>query len=443
MEQQRFAAAIEAGFVRINTAEDAFAAVQRAFYVARRASRPVVLNLPSELTHEEVDDYDQYVPSTHLLRTKRPVHPHPEAIAEAAGIIGESRRPVIIVGRGAMWAGAGEAVLRLADRIGAVLATTLMAKNWLGDHPYHVGLSGLFATRTAIELFQESDCVIAVGASLNQYTTEHGFLYPNARFVQLDPRDHGIMGGHRAADCYVQADAKLGLEALDAGLEDQGVRSTGFHTPDVRERLDHAWDDPRSYEVPPGTVDPREAARTLDETVPPHIGMVLGGGQQNHFGIMLCNRQRSWLLPNLHFACLGQGLTTAMGAVIAKGNQPAFLMEGDAGFMMHLAEFETAVRYNLPLLVAVFNDQGFAAEYQHYRDKEGIDIEMVSIPTPNLGAVGVALGGRGALATSVDELRRAAEDFSSRPGPMLVDVRVARDVASIPNRRRYHGEGDQ
>jgi len=132
-----------------------------------------------------------------------------------------------------------------------------------------------------------------------------------------------------------------------------------------------------------------------------------------------------------------------MGAVIARRNQPAFLMEGDAGFMMHLAEFETAVRYNIPLLVCVFNDQGFAAEYHHYRKNLGGHIDVVQIPTPDLGKVAVALGGRGALATSTDELRRAAADFVANPGPMIIDVRVSREVASIPNRRRYLGEEDQ
>ena len=54
-------------------------------------------------------------------------------------------------------------------------------KGWLGDHEYHVGVSGLYATRTAIDLFAEADVVIGVGASLNHYTTEHGYIFPNAR----------------------------------------------------------------------------------------------------------------------------------------------------------------------------------------------------------------------------------------------------------------------
>jgi acetolactate synthase-1/2/3 large subunit len=442
LDQKAFADGIEAGFVRVHSAAEAYAATQKAFYLARTESRPVILNVPAELNQQQVDDDDVYVPARDLLATRRPVQPHPDAIAAAVDVIGRSSRPVIIVGRGAIRAGAGDAVRDLADRTGAVIATTLMAKNWLGDHPYQVGITGLFATRTAMELFAESDCVIAVGASLNQYTTEHGYLYPDATFIHVDPRPHALMSGQRTADCYVQADARLGLEALNAALADQSVKADGYHTPEIREKLSAAWDDPRSYPIPPGTIDPREAVRTLDETVPPEHGMVLGGGHQNHFGIMLANRHRSWLLPNLHFACLGQGLTTAMGASIATGT-PCYLMEGDGGFMMHLAEFETAVRYRVPVMVNVFNDEGFGAELHHYKDKPGVDLDMIAIPSPDLGAVGRALGGRGALVRTADELRAAAREFARDPVPTLVDVRVANTVTSIPNRRRYLGEEDQ
>jgi len=442
LDMKKYAEGIEAGYVRMHSAAEAYAATQKAFYLARTESRPVMLGVPSELNQQQVDDDDVYVPSHAVLANQRPVQPHPAAIAEAVDIMGRSSKPVIIVGRGAIFAGAGDEIRDLADRTGAIIATTLMGKNWLGDYPYHVGISGLFATRTAMELFAESDCVVAVGASLNQYTTEHGYLYPDAKFVHVDPRRHAMMSGHRTADCYVQADAKLGLAALNAALAEQSVKSDGYHTTKTREMIATAWDDRREYEIPPGTIDPRAAVRTLDDAIPPNIGMVLGGGHQNHFGIMLANRQRTWLLPNLHFACLGEGLTTAMGASIAKGT-PSFLMEGDGGFMMHLAEFETAVRYRVPVMVNVFNDEGFGAELHHYRGKAGVNLDMIAIRSPDLGAVGRALGGRGTLVRTPDELRAAAQEFARDPAPTLVDVRVANTVTSIPNRRRYLGEEDQ
>jgi thiamine pyrophosphate-dependent acetolactate synthase large subunit-like protein len=438
LDQQRFAAAVEAGFVRITSADDVHHATQQAFYTARMQSRPVLLSMPVNLQHDQVDADDEYVPSTRLI-TAGAVAPNPEHVATAARLLAAAERPVVIVGRGAVRSGAGDAVLRLARRSGAIVATSLMAKNWLNSDEFHVGISGLYSTRTAMELFAEADCVIGVGASLNKYTIEHGYLYPGATFVHIDNQPQVVMGNGRSADCYLHADAKLGVEALDAALAEQGVRRTGLRTPEVSARIRAALQDSADYEPEQDRVDPRAAARLLDEEIPGDIGMVLGGGHQVTFGTMLANRARDLTLPNMHFGSIGQGLTTAMGAVVASGNRPAFLMEGDAGFMMHLAEFETAVRYGLPLLVVVFNDQALGAEYHRYIDK-GIDLAACRIPTPDLGGVGRALGGRGALVRSLADLRTAAREFVADPAPTLVDMRMARNVVSVPYRRLFYGQ---
>ena len=437
-DQARFAAATEAGFVRLSSADAAYSAVQTAFYRARLESRPIMLSAPLDIQQQPFDDDETYTPSSVLL-SAAPVHPNPERIRAAAEIVAQSKRPVVLVGRGAIRSAAGEAVVKLADRIGAIIATTLLAKNWLNDADYHAGISGLYATKTATGLFQEADCVIAVGASLNHYTTEHGYLYPNAKYVQFDTAPHLMLSDGRPADCYIQSDARVGLELLDELLEQQSVRSTGYRTADVRAQLAAAYDDPASFELEPGTLDPRAACLALDEAVPSEFGLVLGSGQQVRFGTMLLQRPRPFILAQHHFGCIGQGLTTAIGAVIASGKKPALLIEGDGGFMMHLAEFETAVRYDLPLLVVVMNDQGLGAEY-HKSVAIGLNGELARISTPDLGRVGAALGGRGALVRTLDELRRAAEEFVVQPGPMLLDVRISPTVLSIPYRRLFYGQ---
>ena len=70
-----------------------------------------------------------------------------------------------------------------------------MVKGWLAEDEYHAGISGTYGTRASMRLFEEADCVIAVGASMGRYTTEHGYLYPNARFVHLDSKPHLVMSG--------------------------------------------------------------------------------------------------------------------------------------------------------------------------------------------------------------------------------------------------------
>src|SRR5262249_6170873 len=154
------------GFVPLWTANGTDEAVRQAFYQARTESRPVVFNAPMDVQAQEYDgEGEDYAPSTTLLPGSQRVQPDPDQLRLAAGLIAESRKPVIVAGLGAARAGAGEAVVKLADRIGALLATSLPMKGWLGESDYHVGISGLYATKTAIELFSEADCVIGVGAS--------------------------------------------------------------------------------------------------------------------------------------------------------------------------------------------------------------------------------------------------------------------------------------
>ncbi len=437
LDQSRFAAACETGFVRLNTPDGADDAVRKAFYLAKLESRPIMLSAPMDIQQKEFDDDEPYRPSSTLMPS-RIVRPDPANLEQAADIIAASRKPVIIVGRGAKWSGAGEAVLKLAERAGALILTTLMAKTWLAEDEFHLGISGTYATRTAMHLCEEADCVIAIGASLNRYTTEHGYLYPNAKYVHIDAKPHVMMSGGRAAECYVQADARAGVEALEALLAKRSFKQTGYRTGEVRERLDNAWEDRRQYTIEPGYVDPREVVLALDEAVPENINLFTGSGATAGFSNILFRRQRPLVLPSHFFGCIGQMMPAAMGGVTALGNQPAILVDGDASVMMHLAEFDTMVRYEMPLLIVVMNNQMLGAEY-YKLDAHKMNAALSCIATPDLGAVATAFGGRGKLVRSIPELRAAVAEWVAKPGPMMIDVRIATNVITLPYRRIHYG----
>jgi thiamine pyrophosphate-dependent acetolactate synthase large subunit-like protein len=439
-DQSRFAAACEAGFVRVLSPETAYDAVRKAFYLAKLESRPVLLSAPMDIQQKTMADDEEYVSSASVFTAQRP-YPSPQSIERAADIVAEAKKPIIIVGRGAMWSGAGDAVQKLGERIGALIATTLMAKNWLSDADYHAGISGFYGTRTALELFQEADCVIAVGASLNRYTTEHGYLYPNARYIQMDTRPHVMMDGGRAADCYISTDARLGVEALDALLAARSVSSTGYRTPEVKQRLSNHFTDSAEFPIEQGRVDPREVCLALDAVVPPDVQLVMGSGASTGFTTMLFNRPGRRVMAGHFFGCIGQMLPAAMGALVASGNKPTLLVDGDASVMMHLAELETAVRYNMPLLVTVLNDQALGSEYHKMR-AHNMQADLATITTPDLGAVAQSFGGRGRLASTVDDVREAAAEWIANPGVMVIDARISRNVVTVPYRRLHYGRDD-
>lgn len=434
LDQRRFAAAVEAEFVRVSRADQAEEAVQQAFYLARTRSRPVMLSAPIDVQLEEAEGAGEYVPSSALIPGSR-LRPDPAQIMAAAELIRASKRVVVIAGRGARRADAGEAVLSLQKRTGALLATTLQAKNWLCDRTeFHIGLAGLYGSKPAMELMQDADCVIAVGASLNNHTIVHGYLFPEAKYVQIDTSDGVVIGTGAAADCYIRADAELALAELNRELARQAVKAEGFHTAAVRERLAAAAAPPEKYEGEPGRLDPREVIHILDEELPGDMGLVLGSGHQVDHGTMLFQRSREVQSNYGMFGAIGQAPLLAIGKLIAGGRKPGFVVEGDASFLMHLPEFETACRYQVPLLAVVMNDEALGAEY-HKAAAKGLDPELAVIGVPDLGPVATALGGRGATVRTTGELRAALADYVSSPGPFVLDVRITRSVVSTPYRR--------
>ena len=436
-EQRRFADATESGFVRMGRPDAAFDVVRTAFYMARVESRPIVLSLPIDMQMMEFEGSDEYETSTSLYPAARPLQPERERLLEAVDIIAGSRKPVIIAGRGAIAADAGSAILQIAERIGALLATTVLAKGYLAGNDYHAGVAGLFSTAAAAEMFSEADCVIGVGASLNKYTLESGYLFQQARFVQIDTKPLVITGTGRVADCYIRGDAGLTLEALETLLHERGVRSTGYRTPETL-RVLAADIDPEEFALDAGTLDPRKVSDALDELLPPDLGLVLGIGHFFAFPLLHLRRAHWPLQTTFGFGAIGQGIGTAIGAAVA-AKRPLAVIEGDASTMMHVQELDTAARYGLPLLVVVMNDEGLGAEYQKL-SAHHLDPELAVIGSPDLAKVAEGFGLRGRIATTVDALRDAVREFLANPGPMLVDVRISRKVTSLPYRRMLFGK---
>ena len=438
-DQARFVEATEAGFVPIWKASEAEEAVRTAFYRARVESRPIVLNAPMDIQAEDYDgDIDEYQTSSTLLPGRQRVQPDPDLLRETVGVIAQSKKPVVVVGQGAAAAGAGQGITRLADRIGALLATTLPMKGWLGDSEYHVGVSGLYATRTAIELFADADVVLGVGASLNHYTTEHGYIFPNARYIQIDVKPSIVMGTGRRADYYIQGDAKVAVELLDQQLAEQGVSNTGFRTAETRAMLAEYDPDPREFKLEPDTVDPRQVASILDDMLPSEVGVVHGTGHCSGITAIFMRKPRKLTWTVNTFGCIGQAMPTAIGACVALKGEPLAVVDGDASTLMHMQELETAARLGVKLLIAVFNDQALGAEYQKLVSKN-MDARAATIPTPDLGAVARAFGCRGLQARTLDDVRAGVDEFMAGDGPMLLDIRISRSVISVPYSRLWFG----
>lgn len=439
LNQDLFVSGTEAGYIEVMTPGFAEEAVRQAFYRARLESRPIVLCIPLDIQGKDCDsDGDEYQPSATMFSGQQRIRPDLDRLHAAVDIIAGSRKPVVVLGRGAMEPQARQAADRLAARIGALIATTLLARGVLAECEYHAGVSGTLSTRAAMQFFAEADCVIAIGAGLNDRTIQGGYLYPNARIVHIDVAPHIMMGNERSADCYVQGDAATTAQEIDEILAQKGVARQGFRTDAVRNVLRHADRDPAEFEIEPGTIDPREVVRVIDDKLPSSVGLVIGSAHNFSFPVWHMKKPRGLQVCVNAFTGVGQLLANAIGVGVAV-NEPIVAIDGDGSALQNIQELDTAARLGIKMLYVIMNDEAYGAEYHKLKAKNR-DGNLSVVRTPDLGAVGRAFGCRGRLARTLEEVAAGIEEFLAGDGPMVLDVRVSRNVISIPYRRVHFGQ---
>ncbi len=363
IDQAPLALATGAGFVPIRTIDRALDNVREAFYLARTERRPVVLSVPLDLQKEEFPYLPDYTPSTDLVPTAQRTPPDPAIVDEVVAMIAAAERPVVIAGKGAVASGAKAALEALAEESGALLATSLLGKGLFDGSPFALDVAGTFASDLSREFFAESDLVIGVGAGLGHYTTEGGYLYPNARVVHIDTNPKGLWQGLRTADLHVRADARAAADAITQRMRERGVRRAGWRSNEIAARIAADSPDNKQYAVTPGTLDPRPTVRELDAVVPKDWEVIVAGGHcANFVATHLRGRAGGKYHFLFEFGAIGSGLSAAIGVAAAKGDGKVLLVDGDGSIMQHIQELETIRRHGLKLLICVLNDGGYGAE---------------------------------------------------------------------------------
>jgi thiamine pyrophosphate-dependent acetolactate synthase large subunit-like protein len=413
-----------AGFHQVRSAatvaEDVTLAVRRA--VLER--RPVVLNVPVELQWADAE-YRSLSPRYVEAQATTPAA---DAVESAVGVIAASRRPVVLAGRGATDPGSRAALIRLAARIGAPLATTLRGKDLFRGEPFDLGVCGGLASPLALETLLRSDCVIAFGAGLNQWTTAEGSLTEKAAVIHVDIAPEAI-GRWTAVTVGVVGDAGVVADTIVGYLDQAEIPATGFASPELSAALARAERPAQRPAATPGTVDIRAAIALLDEKFPPHRSLVLDGGRFIFTAFTSLHVPvPSAYVHTVNYGSIGLGMGNAIGAAAGVPERPVLLVAGDGGFMLGgLTEFVTAVRHGMDIVVVVLNDGAYGAEHIQFR-RRGMDPQISTFNWPDLGPVATALGGRGHTVRSLDELRAALDTLAGRDRPVLIDVKIDPDA---------------
>lgn len=421
-------------YIQIQSVNHALDRVREAFCVAQYERRPVVIGVSDDLQRTRMGEMPTYVPSRAFIPRHTPLSPDPASVAEIAEVIASAERPIVLAGRGVMQAGARTEVIELAQRCGALLATTLPARGLFEGEPFAIGIAGGWSSDLATELFANADLVIAIGASLTGFTTHFGKLYRNAGVVQIDAAPRAVRHNRVAANVHLHADACLGVAAINRHLAQHAKPKLGYRSPQTAERL-RAPAAPASAKEADGSFDPRRVVQEVDRVVPKDWFLVGGSGHCAYFTATNTQGRPPELYASIrHFGAIGSGLSHAIGIAAARNDRKVLLIDGDGSLIMHIQELETIARHGLQMLIVVLNDGAYGSEVHKLR-MDGVSERQVQFGRPDFAAIAQGFSLRGARIADLGELDARFQDHIAGQTAEVWDIPISGDVLSTPFER--------
>ncbi|MCC5987091.1 MAG: thiamine pyrophosphate-binding protein [Pararhodobacter sp.] len=428
IDQRAVVLASGAGFEMLHTPETALADLARAARRAVSGRRPVVFNMPADLLWRDVE----YTPEPWS------VPPFPKTVLEGApldqavGIIAAARRPVVLAGRGAIDPVTRDALLRLARRIEAPLATTMRAKSLFRGEDHVLGVFGTVSTPQAAEAIATSDCIIAFGAGLNFHTTAEGVFVRGKRVIQVADRACDL-GRGAAADVPILGRCHDVAETLMFWLDEAEIAPSGFTRDLPAQGLDAPFP-ARHARNRSGTVDFLTTLEQLESILPKDKVLVTDAGRWMVRSYASFSTQDPIdLVTSASFGAIGLGMASAIGAAAVNPGRTTVMLCGDGGFMLgNLSEFNTAVRERMDIIAVVFDDGSYGAEHIQLREKQ-IDPGISLFDWPEFADVAKALGGDGITVRSSQDLAALPESLAARDRsrPLLVTIKLDPDEVAM------------
>jgi acetolactate synthase-1/2/3 large subunit len=422
--------------------------VREAFHIAKYERRPVVLGIPYDLQKVEHMANQPYETSAMYHPKVGRMHPDPEVVAEAVERLAAAQRPIILGGRGVLWSGARDAVIKLADRCGALLSNTLPARGLFHDHPFGLGVTGSYFTSTGREMYHSADLVLAVGASLSYYVGG-GHDFAKAYKIQVDDAPRGLRDGQKAADLYVRSDARIGTEAILAGLDKKlgagKPTAAAIRTKELADRIATAPADSEAFDIAPDVLDPRKVIEAIDAVVPKDWDVVVGGGHQAYFNTQMRGRPAERYTTVREFGAVGNGLSYALGVAAARRqgrDGKIVLFEGDGGFLFHIQELETLKRQGFRILICLMNDGGYGSEFHKLR-ADGLDDSLAIFGRPAFEKIANGFGLRGHEIRDVSVIPKLFADFTAQGEAEIWNIQITDQVVAPIMRqtmKRGHGK---
>lgn len=379
--------------------------------MASARPRPCYVEIPRDVLESEAE-----ILFPDPVIAERPA-PDPEQIAAAVEDIAAATRVVIIAGGGAASADAGEAIIAIAERLGAPVITSQMGKGVVPeDHPYALG--NLWSSGNPVdELLRKADAAIVFGTKLGGAETEDGAMRLPATLIRIDVDPEEIERNYRPSRAIV-ADARKSAEALAEGLAAADIRKSGWSAEEVARAREGALAtafgaENASYLAALRRAMPRDGILVNDTTMMTYAAA-------KHFP---CYHPRTFLVP-AGYLTLGFSMPAAIGAKIAQPGKMVVSIVGDGGFQFTMHELATAKQFNVSLPIVIFNDSTYTAVKMDQAMRYDRRYIAVDLENPDFVMLAAAYGIPGVRANSPEELERAVVEASTRNGPTIIDVPI-------------------
>lgn len=402
--------------------------IREAFYIANSGRKgPVLVDIPKDVSAQlTAFEWPEHVD----IRGYRPNRPiNPSQVDALLNAIARAKQPVIIAGGGVIHAGAAKELVEFIERVRVPVTTTLMGLSaFPSGHSLWMGMPGMHGTYTANTALQNADLVVSIGARFDDRVTMSldGFA-PHAAFGHIDV-DPAEIGKNVHATYPVIGDIKTVLQyALG--------KARPANTAAWIERIDALKAaHPLKYRDSETVLKPQWVIEMISRTTRGEAIVTTDVGQHQMWVAQFYqfNRPRS-LITSGGLGTMGFGFPAAIGAQVGNPGRPVVAVVGDGGFQMTCQELAICAIHNIPVKVAIINNQvlGMVRQWQEiiYEGRfSHIDLKG----SPDFVKLAEAYGVRGLRATTKEEAARAWDEALNLPGPVVIDFVVPAEENVYP-----------
>ena len=410
--------------------------IREAFFLARSGRPgPVLVDLPKDVVAGKTDF--KYPKNIAMKGYKPTTEAHMGQIKRAYAAISKAKRPVIYAGGGVILSSAAKELKELGERLRCPVTTTLMGLGGFpAPHDLWLGMLGMHGTFRANMAVANSDMLIGIGARFDDRVTgKLDEFAPSAKIIHIDIDPTSISKNVRV-DIPIVGDCKDALKKLLQLVKENPIENLEKQRQPWLDQI-QKWKEtyPLAYEQKDDVIKPQYVVEMLyklckekNPIITTEVGQnQMWAAQYYHFS------EPRTLLTSGGLGTMGYGMPAAIGAQAAFPERLVIDIAGDGSIQMCIQELTTAVENNLPVKVAILNNQylGMVRQWQQLFYEKQYCATCLKM-APDFVKLAEAYGALGLRATKSSEVEQVIKEALATPKPVLMDFVVNPEECVYP-----------